>query len=85
MSGTIPAPALIYCKSYYIYYKSYPTSNPRRAPRGGRRTSPACGSFRRPLNYNAGMNEGGVIEGGVSEGGGTCAQSMRTQSMRTCA
>ena len=30
MSGGIPAPALIYCKSYYIYYKSYPTSNPRR-------------------------------------------------------
>ena len=29
-------------------------------PRGGRRTSTACGSFRRPLNYNAGMSKGGV-------------------------
>ena len=52
---------------------------------GGRRTSPACGSFRRPLNYNAGINEGGVTSGGVNEVGGTWAEEMRTQSMRTFA
>ena len=34
-----------------------PNEQPTPGPtEGGRRTSPACGSFRRPLNYNAGMN-----------------------------
>ena len=32
------------------------SEQPRLAGPRGRRTSPACGSFRRPLNYNAGMN-----------------------------
>ena len=44
MSGMIPAPALIYCKSYYIYYKSYPTSNPRRPEGGGGLPLPAAAS-----------------------------------------
>ena len=52
---------------------------------GGRRTSPACGSFRRPLNYNAGINEGGMTSGGVNEVGGTLAEEMHRQSMRIIA
>jgi hypothetical protein len=57
----LPAPALIHCKTYYkssiLPYYTDPTSNHTPSPtEGGRRTSPACGSFRRPLNYNAGMN-----------------------------
>ena len=59
-------------------------TNEHHTPRG-RRTSPACGSFRRPLNYNAGINEGGVTSGGVNEVGGTWAEEMRTQSTRTFA
>ena len=57
--GDLPAPALIHCKTYYkssiLHPDTDPTSNHTPSP-GGRRTSPACGSFRRPLNYNAGMN-----------------------------
>ena len=57
--GGTPAPALMHCKTYHkssiLHPHPDPTSNHTPSP-GGRRTSPACGSFRRPLNYNAGMN-----------------------------
>ena len=53
-----PAPALRHCKTYYKSSILHPARTQRatHADLGGRRTSPACGSFRRPLNYNAGMN-----------------------------
>ena len=55
---SIPLPLLsrLYCisretKHRYCLYLPALHAGPR-----GRRTSPACGSFRRPLNYNAGIN-----------------------------